>query len=104
MVCFALAVRRGGFDFGAANGVLLLACLRFGSWQVEDFGDFKAFRRLQASIQQDEPHLELSLDDKRRRVIGHAYADGANKRPRTLIRGRSQEWHGWQGAKQIRKK
>ena len=34
MVRFALAVRRGGFDFGAANGVLLLACLRFGSWQV----------------------------------------------------------------------
>ena len=34
MVRFALAVRRGGFDFGAANGVLLLACLLFGSWQV----------------------------------------------------------------------
>ena len=34
MVRFALAVRRGGFAFGAANGVLLLACLWFGSRQV----------------------------------------------------------------------
>ena len=54
MVRFALAVRRGGFDFGAANGVLLLACLRFGSWQVVSEGT-ATMRSIQARGRNYEP-------------------------------------------------
>ena len=54
LVRFALAVRRVGFDFGAANGVLLLACLRFGSWQVVPEGT-ATMRSTQARGRNYEP-------------------------------------------------